>query len=264
MRWTWKRIPEGVLDPERQLGGDVGELVARGEFAEVHKRLLRWQRTIGRTGDKVGRKLAAVCAQQSVLGTAGSSSMAETAYATLEETRVKLAASLVPVTRAYLLSTRFVFKHYWMLDDFGQARWVYAFLVEARKFGKEHALEVGTAFQSPIRSVGSLGWTGSANLRCVGTAGELQQFVQEVCRLAFVGLEPGSLRGAFMEEIPTYAQARAAEGYVQLVDAQLFPELPGSVAAERRDRDEAMQRSLNELRELTARIAGGSPLPTTP
>jgi hypothetical protein len=125
-----RRVPEGVLDPERQLGDDVSKLVDDGEFGELRKRLESWQRTLGHPGDRVGRRLgAAICGQAS------------------------------------------------------------------------------------IRSVGSFGWTGSAKLRCVGNAGELQQFVQEVCRLAFVGLEPSSLRGAVTQEIPTYAQARAVDGF---------------------------------------------------
>jgi hypothetical protein len=74
MRWTWRRIPEGVLDPERQLGDDARELVDGSEFGELRKRLLRWQRTLGQPGDKMGGTLVtAVCAHQLGLGTPGSS-----------------------------------------------------------------------------------------------------------------------------------------------------------------------------------------------
>jgi hypothetical protein len=255
MQWAWRRIPEGVLDGQRQLGSDVNVLVEAGEFAEVRQRLLRWQRSIGRPGHPVRPKLAAaVHAQQALLNTSE-----EDPADALEETRQAVANSLIPVTRAYLLSTRFVFKHSWMLDDLLQARWVREFLTDARRFGTEHGMPVETSFQAPTRSIGSFGWTGSARLRCEGTADELQRFVHEVCRLACVGLEPMSLREPFMEEIPTFAQARAATGLVQLSDAQLYPGVPGSKAAEDRDHQAALAESRAasrvSLREAIAELA---------
>jgi hypothetical protein len=255
MRWTRVKIADDALDPVVQLGSDLDALVDAGEYAVVRKRLLKWQRAIGRPGDKVGRKLAAVVS--SSLHDAGedaASVVGESEANVLEATRLTLAATLVGVNRAYLLSNKFVFDHYWMLDDLCRAKWVYEFLAEAEKYCKDKHLEIRTSFQAPIRSIGSLGWTGSASFRCVGTAGELQLFVDKVCRLSFVGLEPGSIRDTFMEEIPTFAQARNAEGYVVLTDGQLMDGLPGSSGAEKRDSDESFRCSMDELHRLTVEI----------
>ena len=185
MGWFRAELGDDVLDFEAQMGPGVDELIASGQIAVVRGRLLAWRKTIGWPGRPVGRRLGRVVGVERgvVPGVEG-----DGPEAALAETRTKLEATLVGVNRIYLLTNTFCLSNNWMLDDLGMAEMVRRFLSKARQYGDEHKLDVDTHFSAPIRSVGRFGWTGSASIRCTGTALELQEFVHRVCGLACVGL----------------------------------------------------------------------------
>jgi hypothetical protein len=210
--WLGRRVPnERIFLPEAWLGTDAQAQIDRGEYEDVRRRLMRWQKRVGAPGDPVSKRLLKLTREGGV---------------DLEQVRGRLAKTLVAVERAYLLNTKLPLSWSTEWVD-GGFFWRYTY--PAVLFAARQARRQGLPFKHdgtyPARLVPGVnyGYPGTAWFRTSGYADELQKFVDTVFwQHTMGGISKRTVSSEGMREIPTYERAAQAgrEAFVQVpIDA---------------------------------------------
>ena len=245
---------------------DAQRDVTAGNYERVWKALLSWRKAVGKPGDPMKKRLLKG-AQASIEAEGKAEPTSEEIGSYIEELRERIARTLLPVERAYLLNKRFK----WQLragdiTTFVRSDRIHNFLVRANKYARQHDLHYEERLTPPHRSVGNYGWSGSAWMKVEGNAVELQNFVDEVCCF-FVGadgerfyrLYPAeefvrqNRKSAAMGDIPSYeTAAKVMDGFVQVPLESLREGVERTAVKERQRIEKGLQAALARKQQAKA------------
>ncbi len=165
----WKRRREmlqHLSDASYWLGSDASQRVAAGDSEEILKKLLRWQKVIGKPGSPIPKIV------ENALSPAPARMLEEIAA-----TRDRVADTIAVVARIHGVTAPMTLSRHWGDLTYPEMQRALDFSRFAERTGKGRECSVDYSGEEPTRLLGNYGFSGYLTIRITGTQFALEEFM---------------------------------------------------------------------------------------